>query len=147
MRAIRWLLFLPLSALIALLLGMLLKHIFPGAYFARSNLWVAAGGLAPLFIGRLLPIAFFVVVGTAIAPKRGRVQITLLGVLGGVYGWPLGPQYSMSPDGLVFYATEGIAAIVGAACGMLLAFRFLGRAERDNHMRPQPTQSEPTGQS
>jgi hypothetical protein len=107
---------------------MLLKHIFPGAYFSRSSLWVAAGGLAPLFITRLLPIACFVVLGAAIAPKRGRVQIALLGMLGGIFGWPLGPQYSVSSDGVIFYVTEGSAAIVGAAAGMLLAFRFFKRA-------------------
>ena len=144
MRALRWLFFIPLSAAAAVLLGMLLKHIFPGAYFSRSSLLVAAGGLAPLFITRLLPIACFVVLGAAIAPKRGRAQIALLGVLGGVFGWPLGPQYSVSPDGFVFYVTEGLAAFAGAASGMLLAFKFLkgrGSPEHTVDLDPPISQS------
>lgn len=124
MRALRWLFFLPLSAFSAVLLGLLLKHSFPDAYFSRSSLWISAGGLAPLFITRLLPIIFFVVLGAALAPQRGRVQITMLGVVGGVFGWPWGPQYSASADGFIFYVTEGLASITGTAIGMIFAFGY-----------------------
>ena len=122
MRTIRWLFFIPASAGASILFALLWNHFFPDAYFSKNNLFIGIRGGTPLFLGRFLAIVFFIILATAIAPKRGRVQIAILGTLSGICGWPLGPQYYTAPAGFVFYMVEVLATIIGAAIGMLLSF-------------------------
>ena len=127
MKSIRWILFVPIAALGALLCGYLWSAYFPKAYFAASNIQISILGLAPLFLGKLAPVALFVLIGTAVVPKRTVTVICLLGILGGIFGVPFGPQYSESVGGATFYATEVIGAASGSAVGMLLALNWRTR--------------------
>lgn len=122
MRTMRWIAFVPIAAIVAIAFGVIWGQLFSTAYISKKNLFVYIAGVAPLFLGRLLPVLIFVLLGAVIAPKRGRVQIALLGVLGGVYAWPFGPEYYVSPGADTIYLIEALGDLFGVAVSMLIAF-------------------------
>ncbi len=121
---LRRLLFIPISALVSVAFGFLWFSIFSSASFDQESALRSALGLAPLFLGRFFAVAIFITLGTMIAPKPGTSTVAILGVLGGVYGWPFGPQYYVGVGGSTFYLTEGLGAILGSAAGMLISFNI-----------------------
>ena len=125
MRTFRWIMFLPVAAVSAVAFGYLWTRVSPKAYIAsisKVNFPVFIGGVAPLLLSRLFPVVIFILVGAAIAPKQGRVQIALLGFLGGIFGFPLEPKNYTFPGGYKFYLTEGLGVLLGVMIGMLIAF-------------------------
>jgi hypothetical protein len=122
MKIFRWLLCVPLSAIVAIAIGFWWSDLFRHAFFSYHSLLFSIRGLSPLFFGRLLPVGIFVILGALIAPARGRKRIAVLGLLGGVFGWPFGPRYEISLSGPTYYAVEVAGAICGAAVGMTIAF-------------------------
>jgi hypothetical protein len=138
MMIVRRLLFLPVSAIVAITVGFTWASVFSHATYSAHHVLYSIVGLAPLFFGRVFPVAVFVILGTVIAPRPGKVTIALLGILGGIFGWPFGPVYEISMAGPVFYLTEGIGAVIGAGVGMVIGFTVARRKERPNQS-PEPT--------
>ena len=124
MRILRWILFVPIAAVVAVSFGFIWTSLFPKTYFSGQNVFVSLVGLTPLYLGRLLPIVVFILLGWFIVPTRGRVQIVLLGVLGGIFGWPFGPQYSMGQAGLSLYLLNAFGTLSGVLVGMFTAFQL-----------------------
>ena len=135
MNIIRRLLFIPVSAIIAVVIGFAWAGVFTSASYSEHSLWYSIIGLAPSFIGRLLPVAIFVVLGVVIAPRPLFLTIITLGLLGGVFGWPFGPKYELSPFSPTFYLVEGIGAIFGAGIGMLIGFVIARRKAAKSNPR------------
>jgi hypothetical protein len=132
MKAIRRLLFIPVAAILAAIIGFAWAGIFSWAYYSEHSLTYSVIGLGPSFLGRLLPVATFVVLGAWIAPRPRFPTIITLGLLGGVFGWPFGPQYEISTSGPTFYLVEGVGAIFGAGVGMLIGFAISRRKNEPN---------------
>jgi hypothetical protein len=137
MKVIRRLLFIPVSAILAVIIGFAWAGIFSSASYSEHSLWYSIVGLAPSFIGRLLPVTIFVVLGAWIAPRPGFFTIIILGLLGGVFGWPFGSTYEISTSGPTFYLVEGFGAIFGAGVGMLIGFTLSRRKNEPNQSSPQ----------
>lgn len=129
MKMLRWILFVPISACASVCLGVFVRILFPKTYFYSENLLAGFVGLAPLFMSRFIAIVAFILFAAAMAPRRGHGMIAFLGLLGGVAGWPISLSYGESAGGHMFYFTEGIAVIAGAAAGMLLAFAVFNRSK------------------
>jgi membrane associated rhomboid family serine protease len=68
-------------------------------------------------------VLLFILVGAMIAPSTRRKVVVTLGILGGVFGWPFGPQYSLA-YGHIFYAAGAAGTLIGCALGLLLAFQW-----------------------
>jgi len=131
MRILRWILFIPIAAVVAVSFGFIWANFSPKTYFSGQNIFLSLVGLTPLYLGRLLPIVVFILLGWFIVPTRGRVQIILLGVLGGIFGWPFGPQYSMGQAGVSLYLLNAFGTLSGVLVGMLTAF-WLNRKKTAN---------------
>lgn len=128
MKIIRWLGFIPLAGIVAILCGIAIGRAFPSRSFDPNRLLlsiVSPWGLAPQIAERLLPVAIFVVLGAAIAPGVQKKIVVGLGLLGGVFGWPL--PIMLGPYDHVFYAASAAGTLIGCALGMLLAFRLQNR--------------------
>lgn len=141
MPLLRRLLFLPLSAVVATVVG--LAWPFTSWTYSRHSLFRSIVGLAPLFFGHLVPIVLFVTLGTLLAPRPGRTTVAILGFLGGLFGWPFGPSYELWGGDMVFYLTAGTGSLAGAALGMLIAFHLARRKKTPNPL-PEPPHSLPT---
>jgi len=132
MNTIRRLLFIPVAAILAAIIGIMWAGIFSRASYSEHSLFYSVIGLAPSFLGRLLPVAAFIVLGALIAPRPRFLTIIILGLLGGVFGWPFGPKYEISTSGPIFYLVEGVGTIFGAGAGMLIGFVILRRKNEPN---------------
>ena len=135
---VRRLLFVPVSAIVGVVAGFTWAAVFSRASYSEHNLFYSIVGLAPSFLGRLLAVAIFVVLGTIIAPRPRRPTVIVLGFLGGIFGWPFGPTYEVSTSGPTFYLIEGVGAICGAGIGMLIGFSIARRKKKPNKA-PEPT--------
>ena len=127
-----------MSAIAAVALGFAWSSVFSHASYSGQDVRYGIVSLAPLFFGRLLPVAAFVILGTVIAPVPGKPTVIVLGCLGGIFGWPFGPIYEVSRAGPIFYVTEGAGALLGAGAGMLVGFAISRRKKRPNQS-PDPT--------
>ena len=127
MKIVRWVLFVPLAALAALFFAVTWSDLMPNELIFE-------------FLKRMLGVTMFILLGLAIAPRRRLTQVAILGSLGGLYGWPFGPTYSMWLGGPSFYLAEGVGAIVGSAVGMLVGLRlFRNYPEKGPNKSPEPT--------
>jgi len=62
-----------------------------------------------------------------------------LGILGGMFGWPFGPEYSLE-YGHIFYTAGAAGTLAGCALGLLLAFQIQAkRRKREQIQIPRPT--------
>lgn len=139
MNILRRLLFIPFSAVAAVTIGFRFSAVFSEGYYSKHHIFYSIVGLAPSFFGRCLPVAAFVVLGTVIAPRPGKMTVSCLGLLGGVFGWPFGPIYEEFLVMPTFYLVEGVGAITGAALGMLIGFAVARRKKRPNQpLQPTP---------
>src|SRR3954463_13586964 len=92
MKFIRWLGFIPLAGIAAIACGIAIGRLFPSRSYDPNRLLlsiVSPWGLAPQITERLLPVALFVVLGALIAPSQSKKVVVCLGLLGGVFGWPV----------------------------------------------------------
>ena len=125
MKTLRRILCVPVAALLAVAMSLLWASVFTGASFSERSVLFSAVGLAPLFLGRFIPVALFVILGTAIAPAPRIISVFGLGALGGVFGWPL----ALRSDGFAarhtFHNTEIFGAIAGASIGILVGLLIL----------------------
>jgi hypothetical protein len=106
--------------------GFGISGFFPDRSYSEDHLLlsvVSPRGLAPYIVEHLIPVTLFVLIGTILAPSRGRKVVVLLGVLGGVFGWPFGPQYFLA-GGSVFYAAAASGTLLGCAIGLPLSFQW-----------------------
>jgi hypothetical protein len=124
MKRVRWILFIPVAAVCAYAAGELWAQIFSRAYISHSGILSFVSGVYPLFFGRLIPVFVFIFLGTILVPKRGYVQIILLSLLGGVFGWPFGQEYYLGPGMDTFYIVESLGVLCGVAIGIVSAFRL-----------------------
>ena len=141
MKMLRWLSFIPVATIAAIACGFSISGLFPSRSFDQHRLLlslVSPWGLAPQIAERLIPVALCVVLGSMLAPSHGRKVVVLLGLLGGVFGWPFGPQYSLA-HGHIFYAASAGGALLGCAIGMLLAFKWQRRRREEPIQTPQTT--------
>ena len=132
MKLLRWLLFIPVSAIVAIAVGFLWMEMFTEASYSEHHILRSIVGLAPSFLGRALPVTIFVVLGTLIAPGPGLVTVSSLGIIGGVYGWPWGPIYEEFVFMHTIYLVEVGGAITGAAIGMSVGFTIARRKKKPN---------------
>jgi hypothetical protein len=126
MKTLRWLIFIPVAAALAVACSFGIASLMPSRSYSEEHLFlsfVSPRGLAPYVLERFVSVALFVVIGTMLAPSRGRRVVAVLGVLGGVFGWPFGPVYSLA-GGSVFYAAAASGTLLGCAAGLLLAFQW-----------------------
>jgi len=137
MKLLRWFLLIPVAAMAAVACGFGVGALFDYRSYDKEHIFlslISPRGLAPQIIERLIPVALFVIIGTVIAPSRGKRVVVLLGVLGGIFGWPFGPGYSLA-YGHVFYAASAGGTLLGCAIGLLTAFQWQARCRREtpNH--------------
>ena len=137
MKLLRWFLFIPVAAMAAVACGFGIGGIFHYRSYDKNHILlslISSRGLAPQIIERLVPVALFVVIGAVIAPSHGRKVVVLLGVLGGMFGWPFGSEYSLA-YGHVFYVASACGTLLGCAIGLLVAFQWQIRCRREalNH--------------
>ena len=121
MKMLRRLLCIPGAAVVAVTVGFMWASVFRSAYFSEDSVLRSLEGLAPLFLGRCIPVMVFVTLAAAVAPAPRLTSIAVFGVLGGVFGWPFGPRYVLTQLGPTFYLAEGLGAIAGAGVGMIIA--------------------------
>ena len=138
MRLLRLLCAIPVSAIFGVVVGVLWSGWFPSAYYSEDSIVASVVGLAPSFVGRVLPVALFVVASSMLFPARRLRTIVIFSVLGGIYGCPFGSIYEL-PNSRVFYSTEIAGSIVGAATGCWIAASLLGRARRKKAAEPGAT--------
>jgi hypothetical protein len=138
----------PVAAAVTFLCGILWSSAFTTAYYSEHSLLHSVVGLAPSFFGRFLPVALFIVISTVVAPRPGKYSVAAFGLLGGIYGWPFGPEYVVATSGPTFYLVEGSGSIAGAAFGLLLAFAHVRYLKGPNQaLLPTPTAvTTPAGQ-
>ena len=132
MKLLRWFLFIPVAAISAVACGFGVGALFDYRSYDKDHLLlslISPRGLAPEIVERLVPVALFVFIGAVIAPSHGRKVVALLGVLGGMFGWPFGPRYSLA-YGHVFYAASAGGTLLGCAIGLLGAFQWQARCRR-----------------
>jgi hypothetical protein len=126
MNLLRWLLFIPVATVLAVACGFGIGGLLPLRSFNQNHIVlsiVSPSGLAPEILERLLPVTLFILLGAMIAPSMGRKVTIMLGILGGIFGWPFGPRYSLE-YGHIFYAASAAGTLIGCALGMLLAFQW-----------------------
>lgn len=142
MKTLRWLLFIPVAAILAIACSFGIASLMPFRSYSQEHLFlslISPRGLAPYILERFIPVALFVVIGAMLAPTQGRKVIVTLGLLGGVFGWPFGPQYSLE-GGSVFYAAASFGTLVGCAVGLLLAFQWQTKRRKEEPIQlPEPT--------
>lgn len=142
MKPLRWLLFIPVAAISAVACSFGIASLMPSRSYSEEHLilsLVSPRGLAPYILERFVPVALFVVIGAMLAPTHGRKVVVALGVLGGVFGWPFGSQYSLE-GGSVFYAAASVGTLLGCAVGLLLAFRWQTKRRKEEPIQsPQTT--------
>ena len=141
MKTLRWLIFIPLAAALAVACSFGIASLMPTRTYSEEHpilSFVSPRGLAPYVLERFVPIALFVFVGVMLAPSHGRKVVVVLGVLGGVFGWPFGPQYSLA-GGSVFYAASAIGTLLGCAFGLLLAFQWQTKRRKKEPIQPPQT--------
>ena len=138
MKIIRWITFLPISVFLAISFGFWWSSVFSRATYSYRSIWASVVGLGPLFLGRVLPVFLFVALAAVIAPRVNRFGVGFLGLLGGVYGFPLGLTFYPEYGNSVFWGTQVCGAIIGSAFGMLFAFRLSrARAEKRSNKSPE----------
>jgi len=131
-KTLRWIGFIPFAAILSVGCGIGITLLLPARSYSSAHpilSIVSPWGLAPEILERLLPVALFVVIGTASAPTSGRKVVAVLGVLGGLFGWPFGAEYMLRGHA-VFYAAAASGTLVGCALGLLVALRL--QAKRRN---------------
>jgi hypothetical protein len=132
MKTLRWLIFIPVATSLAVACGFVISRLLPSRSYSEEHLFlslISPRGLAPYVLERVVPVALFVLVGTMLAPSRGRIVVSVLGVLGGVFGWPFGPEYSLAGSS-AFYAAASSGTLFGCAAGLLLAFQWQNRRRK-----------------
>ena len=144
MKIIRWLLFLPVSAMLAIVCGIQISDHFLSRSYDRRHIFlsiISPRGLAPEILERFIPVLLLILVGTIIAPSRGRKVVISLGVLGGLFGMPLLSE--VVPPGTECFFVAGLAGVLlGCAVGMLLAFELQTyRRKRWPNQAPDPMAS------
>lgn len=133
MKTLRWLIFIPVAAALAVASSFGIASLMPSRSYSEEHLFlsfVSPRGLAPYVLERFVPVTLFVFIGAMLAPSHGRKVVVLLGVLGGVFGWPFGPQYSLE-EGSVFYAAASLGTLLGCAVGVLLAFQWQAKRRKE----------------
>ncbi len=142
MKTLRWITFIPIAATLAVTCSFVIGGLLSFRSFSQEHFFlsvVSPRGLAPQIIERLIPVALFVIVGALLAPSLERKVVAALGLLGGLCGWPFGPQYSLA-QGHVFYAAGSAGTLAGCALGMFVAFSWQAkRRDKEPNQPPQPT--------
>lgn len=131
MRTLRWVVFIPGAAIVAVACSFGIGGLMPVRSFSEEHLFlsfVSPRGLVPFILERMIPVALFVVIGTMLAPSHGRKVVVLLGVMGGLFGGPFGPQYELEGGSAFFAASLGSA--LGCAVGLLLAFQLQAKRRK-----------------
>jgi hypothetical protein len=139
MKTLRRILCVPIAALIAIAMSLLWASIFTGASYSERSVFYSAVGLAPLFLGRFIPVALFVILGTAIAPAPRILGVFGFGALGGVFGWPLALRSDGFNASHTFHNTEILGAIAGAGIGILVGLLILRKNTQKPNQTPHPT--------
>lgn len=133
MKTLRWLLFIPVAATLAVACSFGIASLMPSRSYSEEHLFlslISPRGLAPYILERFVPVALFVLIGAMLAPARRRKVVVGLGVLGGVFGWPFGPQYSLEGSSM-FYAAASLGTLLGCATGLLLAFQWQTKRKKE----------------
>jgi hypothetical protein len=126
MKTLRWLLFIPVAAALAIACGFGISGLMPTRSYSEAHPFlslISPQGLAPFILERMVPVALFILVGSILAPSPGRKVVVILGVFGGLVGAPFGPQYSLA-GGSVFFAAAALGSILGCAIGLVTAFMW-----------------------
>jgi hypothetical protein len=141
MKALRWATFIPLAAILAIACSFGIGSLLPFRSYSAEHLLlslVSPRGLAPFILERMVPVALFVVVGTMLAPTQGRKVVIVLGILGGIFGAPFGPQYELE-GGSAFFAAAAFGSTMGCGIGLLLAFQWQALRRSKNPLQvPEP---------
>lgn len=143
MKTLRWLIFVPAATMLAVACSFGITSLMPSRTYSEEHLLlslVSPRGLAPFFLERFVPVVLFVVIGAMLAPTQGRKVVVVLGVLGGVFGWPFGPQYSLA-GGSVFYAAASFGTLLGCAVGLLIAFQWQTKRRKEQPIKSAQTRS------
>jgi hypothetical protein len=141
MKTLRWLIFIPVAAALAVACSFGIASLMPSRSYSEEHLFlslISPRGLAPYVLERFIPVALFILIGAMLAPSHGRKVVVVLGVLGGVFGWPFGPQYSLE-GGSMFYATASLGTLLGCAVGLLLAFQWQAKRRKEAPIQPPQT--------
>lgn len=128
MKIARWICFIPVAAIAAVAIAAVWGQIVPSVRFGTSS-FADMLGAAPALLGRALGVGTFIVTGAAIAPTRGKLQIIILAVIGGICGAPFGEKYELGPAGPVLFAVECTGTFLGVALGALVAFKLFRAPE------------------
>ena len=131
MNPLRWLIFVPVAAVAAIITGFTVADFFPTCSYHPDHLVLSIvhpRGLAGFILSRFAAAIVFVFLGSVLAPGSGRKVVVALALIAGVYSIPL-PSWP-GADTPQFFSASISGALLGCAIGMLLAFHLRRRRSR-----------------